>query len=449
MSRTLFRGGTIVSMDPTVGDIGCGDLLVEGDRIAAIGPGLCATGAQEIDAAGCILIPGLVNAHMHTWQTALRGVTGDWTMVAYFRSMHAGLATRFTPEDIYIATLAGGLNQINCGTTTLVDWCHNNPTPQHTDRAIDGLLESGIRAVFMHGSPKPDPAPGQRHFSEIPHPRSEIERLLKTRFCGSQKLVTLGMAILGPHFSTYEVARHDFGLARELGLVASMHCGGPAAVSADGWERLADGGLLGDNNNIVHGTSLSDAQLAMMIGLGVTFSLAPETEMTQGHGHPITGRLRRLGAAPSLGVDLESAISGDMFTVARMALGAQRAADNAESKNTSGQLPASSTISCREALEWITIRGAEALKLEKSIGSLSVGKQADIVMVRATDLNMWPVHDPVVSLVMQTSLANIDTVMVAGSVKKRAGRMQYEGMSRAKDLLAVSGRRIMGQLQLH
>ncbi len=449
MNRTLFRGGTIVSMDPAVGDIACGDLLVEGDRIAAIGPGLSAPGAQEIDAAGCILIPGLVNAHMHTWQTALRGVTGDWTMTAYFRSMHAGLATRFTPEDIYIATLAGGLNQINCGTTTLVDWCHNNPTPRHTDRAIDGLLESGIRAVFMHGSPKPDPAPGQPHFSEIPHPRSEIERLLGTRFCGDQKLVTLGMAILGPHFSTYEVARHDFALARELGLVASMHCGGPAAVTADGWERLAGEGLLGDNNNIVHGTNLSDAQLAMMIKLGVTFSLAPETEMTQGHGHPITGRLRRLGAAPSLGVDLESAISGDMFTVARMALGTQRAADNAEAKATLGQLPASSSIACREALEWITIRGAQVMKLEKSIGSLSVGKQADIVMVSASDLNMWPIHDPVVSLVMQTSLANIDTVMVAGAVKKRGGRMQYEEMSRVKNLLAVSGRRIMGELQLH
>jgi 5-methylthioadenosine/S-adenosylhomocysteine deaminase len=363
VNRKLIKDGHVISMDPKVGT-GAFDILVEDDRIVAIAPSLRVQDAEAIDASGCIVIPGLVNAHMHTWQTALRGVASNWTLPQYFRSVHAGLATLFTPDDLYIGTLVGALNQLNCGTTTLGDWCHNNPTSAHTDRAVDGLLESGIRSVFFHGSPKPDPKPGQKHFSEVPHPRSEVERLLKHRLTSRNGLVTLGMAILGPHYSTYDVAVEDFKLARELELVASMHCAGLEPKTPDGWDRLAAAGLLGPNNNIVHGNNLSDAQLRMMLDLGVTFSLAPETEMSQGHGHPITGRLRDAGYAPSLGVDLESVMSGDMFSVARMALASQRALDNNEARRTNGQLPSTTTVTCDEALGWITIHGARALGLQ-------------------------------------------------------------------------------------
>lgn len=447
MAQKLIRGGIVVSMDPAVGDLGCGDVLVEDARIAAVAPAIDAPDAEVVDAAGCIVIPGLVNAHQHTWQTGLRGIAGNWTILEYFHHVHAGLATRFTPEDIYIANLVGALNQINCGATTLVDWCHNNPTPGHSDRAIDGLLESGIRAAFFHGSPKPDPKPGEKPFWEVPHPRGEVERLMQ-RLPANGGLVTLGLAILGPHYSTYAVAQQDFRLAREFGLIASMHCAGGEARTPDGWDRLGAEGLLGDNNNIVHGQTLTDAQLAFMLERGVTFSLTPETEMTQGHGFAITGRLRKLGARPSLGVDLESGISGDMFSVARMALASQRALDNAESRKVTGQLPPTSTIHCREALEWITIEGARMLKMADRIGSLAPGKQADIVLVRADDLNMWPVHDPVTSLVMQAGVANIDSVLVAGEFRKRHGRLIYPQLELRKQQLLASGQRILVELGL-
>ena len=434
-------------MDPALGELENSDLLFEGDTIVQIGRHLDSKKADKvIDASGKILMPGLVNAHMHTWQTALRGVTSNWTILEYFANMHAGLATNFQPDDIYIATLMGALNQINCGTTTLGDWCHNNPTPAHTDRAIDGLMASNIRAVFFHGSPKPDPKPGQKHFSEVPHPRAEVERLLNTRF-KHPGLVSLGLAILGPHYSTYEVAVHDFLLAREFKLIASMHCAGAAAKTPDGWERLVQEGLMGNNNNIVHGNNLTDAQLKMMIDLGVTFSLTPETEMTQGHGMAITGRLLEFGAAPSLGVDLESSISGDMFSVARFALGTQRALDNAHSKDTQHKLPDTSTIYCKQALEWITIKGAQALNLDDKIGSLTVGKQADLVLISAEDLNMSPVHDPISSVVMQTSLANIDTVIIAGETRKEHGRLIYPKLGELKTQLVQSGKRLMSELK--
>ncbi|MEI6723394.1 MAG: amidohydrolase family protein [Betaproteobacteria bacterium] len=447
MAARLIRGGIVVSMDPAVGDLRRGDVLVEGGLIKAVAERIDAPGAEVIDASGCIVLPGLVNAHQHTWQTALRGVAGNWTILEYFHHVHAGLATKFQPEDIYIATLVGALNQMNCGATTLVDWCHNNPTPEHTDRAVDALVESGIRAAFFHGSPKPDPKPGQKPFWEVPHPRSEVERLLK-RLPANNGLVTLGLAILGPHYSTYEVAQQDFRLAREFGLIASMHCAGGEARTPDGWDRLAAEGLLGDNTNIVHGQTLSDEQLAFMVERGVTFSLTPETEMTQGHGFAITGRLRKLGVQPSLGVDLESAISGDLFGVARAALASQRAMDNADSRATTGKLPETSTIHCREALGWITIEGARMLKMDDRIGSLTPGKQADVILIRADDLNMWPVHDPVTSVVMQANTGNVDTVMVAGEFRKRHGKLLYPQLGQRKEELLASGQRILGELGL-
>jgi cytosine/adenosine deaminase-related metal-dependent hydrolase len=225
-----------------------------------------------------------------------------------------------------------------------------------------------------------------------------------------------------------------------------MHCAGAAARVPDGWDRLAKEGLLDDNNNIVHGNDLTDAQLRFMLDQGVSFSLTPETEMFQGHGFAITGRLRAMGAQPSLGVDLESCISGDMFTVARMALASQRAFDNAQSKVEHQKLPDTTTISAREALGWITLEGAKMLKMQDRIGSLTPGKQADIVMVRADDLNMVPVHDPVTTLVTQTSLANIDSVWVAGQAKKRHGKMLFTDMVRQQAALGASGQRIMRDL---
>jgi cytosine/adenosine deaminase-related metal-dependent hydrolase len=445
MTRTLIQNAHIITMDAQ-GDLARGDILVSGDSITRIAPNIQADAAQVVDASGCIIIPGLINAHMHTWQTALRGLAANWTLLEYFKNMHAGLATVFEPQDLYIATLVGALNQLNCGTTTLVDWCHNNKTPAHNDAAIDGLLETGIRAAFMHGTPKPDPKPGEQPFWEVPHPRSEVERLLKKH--QGNALLSIHAAVLGPHYSTLEVALHDFKMAKELGLIASMHQGGGPARTPEGWEKLEAAGLLGRHINIVHGHALSDDQLKRFCELGMSFSAAAESEMSQGHGLPITGRLLALGKAPSLGVDLESAVSGDMLTQARVALGIQRSLDNVAHRAAHGTIPPTSTITTRQALEWVTVEGARMLGQLDRIGSLKAGKQADLVMIRASDLNMQPVHDAVSSVVMQTSLANIDSVMVAGRWKKRGGKLLDVDLIPKLAALNASGRKIANALAL-
>ena len=444
---TLIKGAIVLTMDDAVGHFRAGDVLVEGDRIARVGPDIRSPpGAEVLDGRNRIVIPGLVNCHMHTWQTGLRGLTSNWTLFEYFRWVHAGLATSFRPEDIHAATLAGALGQINAGSTTLGDWCHNNPTPAHTDAAVRALFESGIRAVFLHGSPKPDPEPGQRHYSEIPHPRGEIERLLAGPMAEAGSLVTLGMAILGPHYSTLDVSRADFRLAREHGLVASMHSGGGPPMAEGGWEALEAEGLIGPGINIVHGNDLPDERLARFVRAGVTFTVAPENEMTQGHGWPITGRVIEAGGQPSLGVDIESLVSADMFTVARMAVGCQRALDNARHREAHGGIPETSAVTTRQALGWITLEGARALGIADRVGTLTAGKQADLVVLDASAWNMWPVHDPYSTVVMQANIGNVESVMIAGEWRKRSGRLLWDDTDRLRAAVEASARRVVSKL---
>jgi 5-methylthioadenosine/S-adenosylhomocysteine deaminase len=443
MIRKVLKGGAIVSMDPAIGDLPKGDVLIEDDRIAAVAPDIAAGDAQVIDAPGMLILPGLINGHLHTWQTALRGLAADWTVAEYMQAMHRGLATVFKPDDIYIGNLAGALNQINNGVTTLVDWYHNNPTPAHTDAAIAGLDESGIRAVFLHGSPKPDPKPGQKHFSEVPMPRNEVERLLKGRFASQDGLVTMGLAILGPYYSTYDVSRLDLLLAREFDLIASMHYGGGTPKTPGGLERLLDEGLVGDGFNIVHGNDVQRPSIRRVVEAGGTFTVTADIELQMGYGDPLTGILKELKAPIAIGTDVEPAIGSDMFTCMRITLQHERHRSIAETLGRNRERPSRTPVTCREALSWATIDAAKVHRIDHRVGSLTPGKQADVTMLHATDLNMVPMQDPVGCAVMQASAGNVDTVLIAGKVMKRDGKLSTAGLSGKLAKLRESGARLL------
>lgn len=444
MDRTLIKGGWVLSMDPKIGDLEGGQVLIEGDRIAAVGTDIDAGDAEVIDAGRMIVIPGFVNAHIHSWQTGLRGVAGNWISRDYHLNVHGNLAMRYGAEDSYLGTLVGALGQINAGTTTIMDWCHNNATPAHTDRSIDALEESGIRAVFGHGTVKPPPAPGQPHFSEIPHPRSEIERLRKDRLASDDALITLAMAILGPDFSTGEVTLEDFRLAREFGLLSSSHVWNkPSRISKAGFFPVAEAGLLGPDHNIVHGNFLTDEELDVIVDCGASVTVTPTVEMQTSEGDPLTGRLMSRGAMPSLGADTEVFVAGDMFHVTRFTMQAQRALDHRAAAARGAPLD-HLTVSPRDALTWATVGGARALMLEDRIGSISVGKQADLTLIRADDVNIAPVIDPVQAVVLYADASNVDTVMIAGRAVKRAGKLIYpkDQLLQKQALLADSTHRI-------
>ena len=426
MERTLIKCGWLVTLDPVLGDMRNAEILVQGNRIQAIGRKLDAAAEHVIDASDKVVMPGLINAHMHTWQTGMRGLASEWTSAIYHRIFHARLGPHYTAEDNYIATLVGALAQIDGGTTTLVDWCHDITGMEHAERSIDGLCESGIRAVFAHGTAKPSTAPGGVPYSEMPHPRDRIEKLLKSSLSDRDGRVTLAMAILGPDYSTYEVTRKDILLAREFGLVASYHTRLKAeSVTPDGYDRMLAEGLLGPDNNVVHAFNFGDALLRRIVESGASVTSVTLNEMHHQVPEPAIVRVRAFGGMPSLGIDNECFVSGSMWRELQNALLLVRFSEcgtNARLGNPQLEaLPARS----REALEWATIGGARAFHLDRQIGSLFPGKKADIIMLRANDLNLFPIHDPVMSVVEQAHGGNVDTVMVDGILRKKNGVLLF------------------------
>lgn len=441
MTRTLIKKAILLPLDDSVAE-GTGDILIVDGRIQRIGGAIDDDCAEVVDATGMIALPGFVNAHIHTWQTGLRGIAADWTLTGYLRAMHAGLATHFHPEDIRIANEVGMLHQLHAGVTTIADWCHNNPTPAHTDAAIDGLTAAGGRAVFLHGSPKPDPRPGQPHFSEVPMPRAEVERLRCGALSDDVGLVTMGLAILGPQMSVAAVAEADLRLAREFDLVASMHVSGPM-LWPEGFEALEEKGLLGPKVNVVHGNSLDDAALDRLVGAGVSFSATPEIELQMGFGEPLTNRVLERGGVLSVGSDIESGMAGEMFSVTRFALQAARHDLTRAARAATGKPPEVVGPSTRDALGWATMGGARMLGLEDRVGSLAPGKQADIVLVDARGISLRPVMDPAASVLFHAGPRDVESVFVAGKAVKRSGRLLRDDVDDLLERLEESGRRVM------
>ncbi|MFG2942759.1 amidohydrolase family protein [Streptomyces sp. NPDC048282] len=431
MRRTLLRGARVVTMTPDRPDAEHVDILVDGDRIAAVGPSIEAPDAEAVDFRGRILIPGLVNAHLHTWQTALRSVGADWTLMEYLTRLHGGIAGHYTPADLRVGTLAGALNQLDCGTTTLGDWCHNALSAEHADAAVEGLAQAGIRAVFLHGTPYRAP--------EIPHPLAEIDRLLDGPV-RDHALLTLGMAVQGPQYSSAETAVADVRAGADRGLVVSTHQSG--GEPAPGWEALRTAGLFGPLTNIVHGAGLPDDWISALVEAGATFTTTPENELGQGHGTPVTGSLLRLGAAPSLGTDIDIAVPGKLLTAARIALAHQRSLDHARHRRTTGAHAGTPSVTARQALAWATVEGARALGLADRVGRIEVGLQADLVAVDARAFNLWPAHDPVAT-VLHADIANIEAVMVAGVWRKRDHTLLASGLDEVKEQLRESGDRLL------
>jgi len=444
--RTLVKCGWLVTLDDRIGDHQDGELLFAGNKIEAAGKNLNAQADEIIDASDKIVMPGLVNAHMHTWETALRGIGADWMTPNYLKHIHANLATRYTPEDNYLANLMGALAQIDAGCTTLVDWCHNITSLEMAERAVDGLIDSGIRSVFAHGTAKPPAKPGEKPFHETPHPRERVEALRKGRLSSDDGICTLAMAILGPDWGSWDVVEHDIRMAREFGLVSSSHTRRREdCVVKDGYARMLKAGLLGPDHNLVHGTSYDDHDLRVVADSGASLTSTVLVELHHHIGDTQVARVREYGMLPSLGIDVEPFCSGQMFREMQAALLFARGKEirnNAMRGNSPfQQMP----VKSREALLWATVGGARAFRMEDRIGTLSPGKRADIVMLRASDINMVPVWDPVISIVEMGGPGNVDTVIIDGIVRKQGGRLTFPAdvLRRRAAELYESGRRIM------
>ncbi|MPZ26567.1 MAG: amidohydrolase family protein [Micromonosporaceae bacterium] len=444
-NRTLIRGGTILSMDPDIGDLARGDLLVEDGAIAAVAPNLSATGAdtdaEVIDADGFIVIPGFVDSHRHTWEAAIRGCAPDATLDDYFVEVLDTFAPLYRPDDVYAANLAGALECLNAGITTLVDWSHINNTPEHPDAAIRGLEEAGIRAQYAYGSANTSLA-DYWFESTIAVPGDDVRRVRDTYFSGYGGLLTMGLATRGPGFCTDDVVRSEWRLARELDIPLTVHvamgrlAGRWAMVS-----QLHRLGLLGPDTTYVHCCYLGDEEWRLVADSGGTVSIAPQVEVQMGHGHPPTMQAIAHGLRPSLSIDVVTTVPGDMFTQMRAAFGADRERALSKAWQADTDAPAD-LLTARELLRIATANGAHVAGLEDRTGSLTPGKRADVVLLDARAMNMVPVIDPTTAVTLCADVSNVDTVLVDGVVRKRGGRLLAD-TARARGLVEAARDRLI------
>jgi cytosine/adenosine deaminase-related metal-dependent hydrolase len=401
-TRLLITGGTIVSMDPAVGDLDRGDVLITDGVITEIAPRIDAPDAEVIDATDRVVMPGFVDTHRHTWQTAFRGIGVDWTFAEYLAAMHGTLKPHYRPEDIYLGVLLGRMEAVNSGITTMLDWFHAALTPEHTEAAIDGLRDSPGRSVFCYGAGFGSPDPVD---AELRRVRDRVR---------DDGLLTMALGLRGPQLTTMDVTAADLKTADELGLRASVHVGSGGARGSRPIAAFRDRGLLSDTLTFVHANGIDDDEIAMIAEAGASVSISPDVELKMGFGWPMTGRMAAAGVRPTFSIDDCPSAGGDMFSTMRTAFAVQRGLDGG--------------LTSRDILEFATVDGARACGLSARTGSLTPGKDADVILLRADDLSVYPFNNPVGTIVAAAHPGLVDTVLVAGRVVKRHGALVGQDM---------------------
>jgi cytosine/adenosine deaminase-related metal-dependent hydrolase/ribose/xylose/arabinose/galactoside ABC-type transport system permease subunit len=422
--RLLVRGGTVLSLDPAIGDFASADVLVDGDRIVAVGPGLSNGDAEVVDASGMIVMPGFVDSHRHIWEGLLRNIGTDVPLegrTSYITFVLHKLAPAFRPEDAYVGNLVSALGAIDAGITTLLDWSHIQGSPAHTDAVIQALKDSGLRAVFAYGFP------WWGKWEE--RQPSWFVRAATEHFSTKDQKLTLALAAPGPEFTDFEVTRDHWKLARETGARITTHVG-VGSYGQDGKvQEFGEAGLLGPDTTYIHCTTLNDTEIQMIVDTGGTVSLASPVEMMMGHGMPPIQKFLDRGLQPSLSVDVETNVPADMFNQMRSVLALQRALAAAEGK---------APVSTRDVLAYATVEGARANGLDAKVGTLTPGKQADLILLRTDRLNVTPLNDPATAVVAGMDTGNVDTVLIAGRVMKRHGELLHVDWPAVRRMAAES-----------
>jgi cytosine/adenosine deaminase-related metal-dependent hydrolase len=435
-ARIAITNGYVLSMDAAIGDIERGSVLIEGSQIVAVERDLGSVDAEVIDAAGGVIMPGFVDTHRHTWQTALRGICADWTLMDYLLGMRSSLSPRYGAEDVYVGNYVGALEALDAGVTTILDFSHCNNTPEHADQAIQGLADAGIRATFAYGYFAPPQA--EPHFTTHEMRLEDSRRVQRELDARPGDLLTMGISLTEPGLIPFQDTQREVETARDLGVVMATHTACIWGMPS-GLDQFAHCELLGPDIVHVHCNACTERDWQLLQRSDGKISVTPETEMQMGMGHPPIRKAIDAGLVLSLSCDVMSSNSGDMFAQMRLGLQDARALDNDQHHRRRTD-PTELSYSTRDAITWATVNGANALGLEDRIGSLTPGKQADVIVVGPGKdrLNMLGVANPVGAVVQQANASNVQNVLVAGRPVKRDGRLVDVDFSRIARMLDES-----------
>ena len=460
--RILLRGGIVLSLDRKVGDFATADVLVDGKTIAAVGANVSAGDAEVIDCSGTIVMPGFVTTHNHQYEAILRSLipdgilAGAWPLETYGSVVQniwtAGrIVTPGNPpsvvwdlgrvpydaEDCYIAQLLSCLSQITEGVTCGTDTSQANHTPAHTDAMIKGMMDSGRRMVFDYSGGIDRSADGFPY--EVPGAMNDttrgIGRIATTYFSSKDQLLTLGFGG-GPGPAFPGASYTGWQLGRSFGALINNHNVGNPKLVIDAAADTRNGTDWSDIT-FVHATRWQDEPYAQIGGgaaaypshgrsraweivrdRGAHVSIANLIEMQMRHGMPPFQEALNHGILPSLSPDVDTNMTTDPFSLMRGAYCLQRALANqlAFRESNPGNLPVPQLLTSRQVIEMATIAGAAANRLLDKVGTLTPGKEADIVVLDARSVNTWPMNNVPGTIVTMMNPRHVRDVLIAGKV---------------------------------
>jgi 5-methylthioadenosine/S-adenosylhomocysteine deaminase len=411
----LIKGGTVLSMDDNVGNFATGDVLVQNGRIVEVAANIDAPEAAVVDAAGKIVMPGFIDTHHHQFETALRSQLAHGILVNdgrpanqtnYYETILQKFSMVYRPDDVYINELFGGIAQLDAGVTTVMDVSQIHHSPEHSDAAIKGLADAGRRAVFGYFE-------GWGDRAQYPQ---DARRIKEQYFSSDDQLMTMVMG--GEIYLPGYEAAWDIG--RELALPIALHVVGTFGMQP-AFDQLGADGKFADDNIFIHMTGMSDDGWKYAADAGAHVSLAVPIEMHMRHGTPPIQKAIDLGMGISLSSDVECTMTADMFTQMRSLITLQRMFVNEAALSGEEDYPA--LMQCLDAIRHATIEGARGLKLDGVTGSLTPGKAADIILLDSEAINVAPLNNVPGAVVTLMERTNVDTVMVAGQVKKWQGQL--------------------------
>jgi cytosine/adenosine deaminase-related metal-dependent hydrolase len=398
--RILLKGGIVLSVDPRIGDFAAADILIEDGTIREVRPGIAADDAAVVDAGNRIVIPGFVDTHSHSYQGLLRDTLPNGIVDPdYNRDIQNNITFHYEPADAYAGMLATTLALLDMGTTTVVDLSQANHSPEHSDALIQALHETGIRAVFGYSR-------GAGPRAQYPQ---DVERLRRTYFSSADQLLTLALGVsLDPKMWQF---------ARQQDLRAIVHI----RLNPEPLLALGRANLIRPGDEFIHCTHLNDAAWRVIKEAGGFTSHSPHVEMAMAHGMPAIQDALDHGLRPSLSSDHAATVGQDMFGMMRTTFYVQRLFVLQRRRNGEQNTPP--LLTCRDVLEFATLAGARCAALDGKVGTLTPGKAADIVLLRADDLNVWPLNNAPSAVVNIMNPGHVDAVFVGGKVKKWRGRL--------------------------
>ncbi|WP_346913073.1 amidohydrolase family protein [uncultured Roseibium sp.] len=427
--KVLIKGGAVLSVDDSVGNFAVGDVLIDGNLIAEVGANIDAPDAVVIDASGKIVMPGFIDTHHHQFETALRGVLADAILINdgrpeseynYYEKMLQTFSMVYRPEDVYINELFGSIAQLDDGVTTVMDVSQIHHSPEHSDAAIEGLRDAGRRSVFGYFE-------GWGDNAKYPE---DARRIKAEHFASDDQLITMVMGgeIYLPGYEK------SWDIGRELGLPIALHVVGTFGMQ-ETFDALGAAGKFGPDNIFIHMTGMSDTGWNYAADAGAHISLSVPIEMHMRHGAPPIQKAIDHGLRPSLSTDVECTMTADAFTQMRSMVTLQRMFAN-ELALAGQDYP--TLLTAMDAIRSATIEGARGLKLEKKTGSLTPGKEADIILLDAEALNVAPLNHVPGAVVTLMERTNVDTVFVAGKIRKWRGTLMGFDLARLRRELEAS-----------